>query len=504
MIKISDDPNDQRVYLQEFINSSRELLDDVEPQIIALEKSVASSGKVDNEVINSIFRLFHSLKGSAGFVNIHTIISVTHEAETLLEIFRNGSEKLNEAHVDLFCHASDFVRKVLDTVESQDSEDVHVNEAGEIVCALKNMITDIAKDYKADMAEIEDGRGKNASVEISEAGFTDFKSSDNFENLNLTITPEMIKKFCDESLELCEEAEIMLLAFEKVPDNLELATNAFRAIHSFKGNAGFFGFSDLEKASHMAESVLDGIRSKETAPDKITISELLAAVDFLRTNVKRLLNNEPFEPETNPMTTQGVAVSGSGGDAAEKIIVRADDRTSAKGGGIKIGETHSQKPVNASQQVIRVDIEKLDMLLDLVGELVISETMVAKNPDLKGLQIPRFEKAAIGLDKITRNIQEVALSMRMIPIAQTFHKMERLVRDLSLKAEKVVALEIAGEETEVDKTIIEQISDPLIHIIRNSVDHGLESSGARAAAGKEETGHIKLEAKHSAGEVWIT
>jgi len=129
---------------------------------------------------------------------------------------------------------------------------------------------------------------------------------------------------------------------------------------------------------------------------------------------------------------------------------------------------------------------------------------VASNPDLRGLQLPRFEKAVLQLDKITRNIQEVALSMRMIPIAQTFLKMERLVRDLSVKAQKKINLQIVGEETEVDKTIIEQISDPLVHLIRNSVDHGLESLEERRAAGKSETGHIKLEAKHSAGEVWIT
>jgi two-component system chemotaxis sensor kinase CheA len=154
--------------------------------------------------------------------------------------------------------------------------------------------------------------------------------------------------------------------------------------------------------------------------------------------------------------------------------------------------------------VIRVDIDKLDKMLDLVGELVIAELMVSNNQDLNIFKNERFGKAVTQLDKISREIQEVAMSMRMIPLAGVFRKMMRLVRDLAQKANKQVQLEIIGEETEVDKTIIEQISDPLVHLIRNAVDHGLETPAERLAAGKPETGRVTLEAKHSAGEVWIT
>jgi two-component system chemotaxis sensor kinase CheA len=125
-----------------------------------------------------------------------------------------------------------------------------------------------------------------------------------------------------------------------------------------------------------------------------------------------------------------------------------------------------------------------------VGELVIAEAMVSHNPDLQGLQVDRLEKSMLQLSKITREIQDMAMSMRMIPLAGTFQKMTRLVRDLSLKVNKRIRLEIAGEETEVDKTIIEQISDPLVHLIRNAADHGIETPEQRIAAGKPETGHI--------------
>ena len=151
-----------------------------------------------------------------------------------------------------------------------------------------------------------------------------------------------------------------------------------------------------------------------------------------------------------------------------------------------------------------MDIDKLDKMLDLVGELVIAESMVANNQKTGAHQNDKFSKAVLQLDKISREIQEVAMSMRMIPLAGVFRKMMRLVRDLAQKANKQVDLEIIGEETEVDKTLIEQISDPLVHLIRNAVDHGIEPTAERRQAGKPETGRVTLEAKHSAGEVWIT
>ncbi len=129
--------------------------------------------------------------------------------------------------------------------------------------------------------------------------------------------------------------------------------------------------------------------------------------------------------------------------------------------------------------------------------------MVTNNPEVKKLQIESFEKSAMHLNKIIRGIQEVGMAMRMVPLAATFRKMTRLVRDLSIKAGKKIELEIIGDETEVDKTIIEEISDPLVHIIRNSADHGLETPEERKAAGKPETGLIRLEAKNSVGEVFI-
>lgn len=156
------------------------------------------------------------------------------------------------------------------------------------------------------------------------------------------------------------------------------------------------------------------------------------------------------------------------------------------------------------QSMISVSVAKLDMLMDMVGELVISESMVIRNPDLANLQLDNFSKASRQLHKIIGDLQDIVMSIRMVPLSVTFQKMNRIVRDMSRKLKKDINLEIIGEETEVDKNIIEHISDPLMHLIRNSIDHGIEPADERARADKPAKGSIILEAKNAGGNVWIT
>jgi two-component system chemotaxis sensor kinase CheA len=144
------------------------------------------------------------------------------------------------------------------------------------------------------------------------------------------------------------------------------------------------------------------------------------------------------------------------------------------------------------------------MLLDYVGELVISESMVTRNPDVADLPLENFQKSARQLRKVTSEIQDIVMSIRMVPVSMVFMKMNRIVRDMSKKLDKEIELEINGEDTEVDKNIIEHLSDPIMHLIRNSLDHGIESSAERLKKGKTKRGHIVLEAKNEGGDVWIT
>jgi two-component system chemotaxis sensor kinase CheA len=161
---------------------------------------------------------------------------------------------------------------------------------------------------------------------------------------------------------------------------------------------------------------------------------------------------------------------------------------------------HSQAK---QQKYINVNVEKLDLLMNLVGELVVSEAMVTQNPELKSLNIQSIEKSAAQMRKIINEVQDIVMEIRMVPLAMTFQRMNRIVRDMSVKTNKEVDLVLLGQETEVDKNIIEHISDPLMHLIRNAIDHGIETTEERKQAGKPEKGTVTLEAKNSGGDVWI-
>ncbi len=166
-------------------------------------------------------------------------------------------------------------------------------------------------------------------------------------------------------------------------------------------------------------------------------------------------------------------------------------------------EKEISTPSSGNQSIISVNVAKLDKLMDLVGEMVISEAMVIQNPDLKGLELTNFHKAARQLHKITSELQDIVMSIRMVPLANTFHKMQRIVRDMSKKLDKEVELILIGEETEVDKNIIEHISDPLMHLVRNSIDHGIETAEVRTRLGKPKAGRVYLEAKNAGSDVLI-
>ena len=528
---MSSEQDERREMVHDFVTESREMLDDIEPQILALEKHASQSGDIDDEILNTIFRLFHSLKGMASFLDLQTVMQVTHEAETLLDIFRKRQMPMEGEHVELLCRTSDFVRDLLDVIEQRLSDNGYEDAAGKIIGEIQTKIND-GRNRETTVIEPVVAKPEGAEPVAAEPVSEIAQSPENepildfAEEFKLTITPEMIKRFTDEAMDTFEEAETTLLQMELRPNDKELIEQVFRNFHSFKGNAGFFGYADFEKLSHKAENLLDSVRDGRSSASPAIISVLLSVVDVLRIGVHGLEKGELIsipnlaqllqamdEVETGSVEQASTATATDNDQETEKVASKLsqpkngdstekDEGQDATAGGGRNGGA-DKKSAAASQMALRVDVEKLDQLLDLVGEMVISVSMVSNSPDLVGLNLDRFEKSIMHLTKITRGIQDVSMSMRMIPLSGVFRKMVRLVRDVSMKENKKVDLEIIGEETEVDKTIIEQISDPLVHLIRNAVDHGVESPAARVAAGKSETGRVTLEAKHSAGEVWI-
>jgi two-component system chemotaxis sensor kinase CheA len=513
--KIAD--SEQLELLLAFVEEGKEMLDNSEPLLIELEAKANQSGKVDTEVLNTIFRLFHSLKGGAGFLDLKTVGRLTHEAETLLDLFRKGKGQIKSLHIDLLTQTCDFLHQLLNNIQSRFTDEGFDDEAAVLIEQLHVEIESITNESNVAVTIASESASNNAG---SDAAVANESLPD---ALQVIITPEMIKQFASEAEDLLGATEEAFLILDKEPASQQHIDDAFRSLHSFKGNAGFFGYGDLERLSHQAETVLDKIRTGEISGTSELFSLLLNVVDFLREGVALLSQGrEPIIPALpgliNLVHDALKKIGKSNSKSATKAIKEKSEATakprSANQASEKVVDAEALRPEtakgdsvdSAARQSIRVDVDKLESLLDLVGELVIAEAMVVQNPDLQGVGVAleRFEKSALHLNKIVRDLQEMTTSIRMIPLSTTFKRMIRLVRDLGQKTGKKIELQISGEETEVDKTVIEKITDPLVHIIRNSIDHGIGTPEQRREQGKSETGQVNLSARHAGGEVWIS
>ena len=328
---------------------------------------------------------------------------------------------------------------------------------------------------------------------------------------SLAQDPELLSDFVLESREHLAAIESRSLALEQDPGNAEAINSIFRAFHTIKGLAGFLELDAVREVSHNVETVLDLARNGKLSITSHVIDVVLESADYLKTCVSgidsRLHGHEaPGAPDysgllervrnlmTSPQPRCGadLQVCASTTDA-----LRAEpEPASAPSPG------RPQTPPEEAKAV-KVDTGKLDYLVDMAGELVIAQSMVRHDPDLATLKSPRLQRNLAQLARITAELQKTSMSMRLVPIGQLFQRVARQVRDLSRKMGKPTELEIGGEETEIDRTIVEELADPLMHMVRNSLDHGIEDPDGRAAAGKKPLARIGLRACHQAGHIVI-
>jgi len=521
--------SDQIEIIVDFVQESQDMIEQLEPTIIELGQDA------DPDTINAVFRLFHSMKGSAGFLEFNHITNVAHSAENLLDLVRSGKLELKPDHVNLLCESCDFSKDALEHVSGTYSDEAMAEQAADMVKKLKNIMDQDAVNKSEQQAKEVSEPADSAEPHVQEQS-----AAEEEEDFTLDITDEMIERYIQEAEELLESAEEGLLEWEKDPSNTETLGMIFRNIHSFKGNSGFFGYANLEKLSHNIENILDIIKNGGHFGVDNPYEVLLNAVDALKDSVGSLASHggkdhvEDLEYHIGAL--QELPTPRLGEMLVKQGIVREEDVESVlsiqkKPLGkylVEMGKA-SQEDIEktvqtqksekketprperktkaappAKRQDIRVDLTKLDSLINLIGEMVIAENMLIHNPDLEGMELENFNKAAQQMTKLVRELQEMAMVIRMVPVSGLFRRMIRLVHDLSAKAGKKVELKLFGEGTEVDKTVIETITDPLVHLLRNSMDHGLEPPEERLAAGKSETGTIKLSACHEEGEVWIT
>jgi len=463
---------DMAQFHQVFFEESFEGLDIMESGLLDMEP-----GQADSEEINAIFRAAHSIKGGAGTFSFMDVANFTHIMETLLDEMRDGRRQVTAEAIDVLLKSVDVLRHMLTACQDEEDMDQAVVAAQQaelerILSGSDNTTTTTPQQQAVSPAE--PTPGSNTEEQIVGWKIV-FNPHDNI--LRTGNDPYRIIR------ELSELGDIEVHCdTDHLPDMEQYEVEDYYLSWEIK----------LHKAvdQQVLNDIFDWVED-ECDMALVPITEVDASVVVDTASVEA----EPAEssPATQLATeTPQVEPAAPATTASAKAKPKSAGKAE-KGGGAKSGGGS-----------IRVDTAKIDSLINMVGELVITQSMLGMLGE--DFNMSRVEKLIEGLGQLerhTRELQESVMQIRMLPISFTFSRFPRLVHDLSTKMGKSIELEMIGEDTEVDKTVIEKIGDPLVHLVRNSLDHGIEMPAERAAAGKPETGKIQLIASHKGGNIVI-
>jgi two-component system chemotaxis sensor kinase CheA len=328
--------------------------------------------------------------------------------------------------------------------------------------------------------------------------------------LNLASDADLLREFITESREHLDNIEQGVLVLEKQPDNAEMLNTVFRAFHTFKGGAGFLNLVPINRLAHILESLLDLARQGKFAIASPTIDLILRGRDVLKQFLDEI---EGHVNGTKPAAAIVIPTEALKAEVARMIEQVSSGQVSAQAASAEISPARPAAPTpeimaataqsSGGNTMVRVDTSKLDGLLDLVGEMVIAQSLVAPNLARLSDGDAQFSRNVAQLNRITRDLQRVSMSLRMVPVRGLFQKMARVARDISAKQNKKVEFLTSGEDTELDRGVVEELNDPLLHMIRNSMDHGIEPADKRAAAGKSPVGSLHLRAYHQGGSIVV-
>ena len=445
--------NSREPMLEMFLFETNEILEQLETIIIENEKN----NIFGEAAINEIFRIMHTIKGSSAMMLFNNISELAHSLEDIFSFIReNNPENINMSVLcDNIFEAIDFIKKQMNLIQ----DDSYADESPKLLIDNnKNYLSELMGSY-------------NTGIIIT-------KKSTNEESQKYYIS-----KFKD-----INESLIMYKAVVKFKDGCQMEhIRAFNIIHKLKDIA-----SNIQ---HIPDKILEDNHSIDV------IRENGIVIYFGSDQSKEVLDK--FFSDTIFLEEYVLNQIEMDDEELDSLCTNATKENDFLVEQKEMQNIQTNNNVNQKQNIINVNIEKLDALMDLVGEIVITEAMVIKNPELNGLQLDNFHKAARQLRKLTDELQDIVMSIRMVSVATIFNKMKRIVRDMSRKLDKEVELVLVGEDTEVDKNIIDHLSDPLMHLVRNSIDHGIENKEKREQTGKSKVGKVKIEAKNSGGDVWI-
>ncbi|MBQ3545082.1 MAG: chemotaxis protein CheA [Lachnospiraceae bacterium] len=453
-------------YLEIFIDETKEHLQNLNEQLLVIEKEPENT-----DTINEIFRAAHSLKGMAGTMGFKRMQKLTHQMEDVFSEIRNGKMTVTPNLVDVLFQCLDALETYLDLIMESGDEGDNDNEpilnqleaimSGKAV--VKEEVSEPAK--KAEVAS----SGDSKKEKYKDFVFADFEKHAMEEAFSKNLNVYAITVFVDENCLL--KAARAFLVFKNLEDAGEIIKSNPPA-QDIEDEKFEFDFSICIITKESLEKVISIIKD---------VSEIKDAIG-------EKLDKVPEDPKKEVVKVE-----------AEEKKTEAPAQAASKG---QTGKGNGKPIVNRS---VRVDIEKLDVLMNLVSELIIAKNGLVSqsNSDTVGVRSQAFYEQIEYLERVTTNLHESVMKVRMMPIETVTQKFPRMIRDLTKKLNKNMELIMTGEDTELDRTVIDEIGDPLMHLLRNSADHGLESPEVRVQKGKPEMGTIRLDAYQDGNNVVI-
>ncbi len=476
-----------------FLEESYEGLDVMESGLLSLDH-----GDADLDIINDIFRAAHSIKGGAGTFGFEDVAGFTHGVETLLDQMRDGERSVTAEAVDLLLQSVDCLREMLDAI--RDHNEVDPAKGEKVSAEIEVML---GADSDATSA-IPTGIAAPAAVVDSQ----DAQETSTANIVSQTDVPGGWK------ISYIPEPQILKTGNDPI--------HIFRELRSFGDLEITANESNLPLLDEM-DPMLCYLSWDLVLTSEASYEDVKAVFDWVEDEAS--IQIEPFQlilPEDSPavadkvsefsdeeLTIESIDDNNSVKETENKkgpqlrVVPGVEDRRGSGDDDRRRKERRSKSAPKESTS-IRVDIDKIDALLNLVGELVITQSSLGRfRKDFSEKDTEELRDSLVQLERNTRELQESAMQIRMLPIKVTFSRFPRLVHDLSSQLNKKIELKLTGEGTELDKTVLEKIGDPLVHLVRNSIDHGVESPEDRVAAGKPEAGTICLSAYHEAGNIVI-
>ncbi|MCX8042912.1 MAG: chemotaxis protein CheA [Desulfobacterota bacterium] len=507
---------DENIFI-DFLNDQEAILERLDANLLAIEK------EFNAEAVNDVRRIFHTLKGEAAIFELTDIHRICHMTEDLLD------KATPPLPIDGLLQISDWLKSSFAYLREQRK----LLEIPETI----NAIFENTKIHHISDAKITSQYAVSTITDINDAVIINRATTQPPE---VTVPQQMISgdvdllsDFVSEVQEHIESIDTKLLSLEKTPQNVDLLNAIFRVFHTIKGAAGFLGLDDITRLAHTTENLLDLARKGEMVFSADTIDVIFSAVDEMKKLIKEIektiakglltyTRSDTLNIVINriqALTNKKDAIDDKRHLVLQPLVVRTESQEALEREAENEARLSIQDAIRATQdsfvtlsqaqkgkikEPIKVDSENLDKLIDAIGELVIIESMIKQDNDLKRYASPKLQRTITQMDKITRELQQLGMSLRMIPVKGTFQKMARVVRDLAKKSGKNIEFITRGENTMLDKSVVDRIGDPLIHLVRNAVDHGIESNPEnRIMNGKPPHGTIELTAFHKGGNIYI-